>query len=223
MTVIAISSVDRQTKCWKKADGPRVAKVLKHIYSDNTGHYKDIPILTFGASSGGGFVASVLPAAMKEMGVPLVGYISQIMARPLLDSSENAVYITMDRDMVTDANAESIVETLKGNRVKALHIRLPPIPLSDSYFSDRIVEITEKQSTDLVKALKSANMLDTSGLLSEDPRKSNWRSVLANLEVHGDTLEADESPISEVLNVAWSMHEMSRDGVSQALDFLLKK
>jgi hypothetical protein len=32
---------------------------------------------------------------------------------------------------------------------------------------------------------------------------------------------ADESALSEVLNVAWGMHEMSRDSVQESLEFIL--
>eukprot|EP01033_Poteriospumella_lacustris_P009021 gene9021-6478_t len=57
-------------------------------------------------------------------------------------------------------------------------------------------------------------MLDDKLLLVEDPRGSNWREIVKaavpNLEER-DSLVVDQSPISELLNYAWDMHEITDD------------
>jgi hypothetical protein len=58
--------------------------------------------------------------------------------------------------------------------------------------------------------------------LRNDPRRSDWRSVLAPFAASmGDSMVADKSALSEVLNVAWGMHEMSRDLVKESFEFIL--
>jgi hypothetical protein len=61
-------------------------------------------------------------------------------------------------------------------------------------------------------------MIDEDGFLSQDPRRSDWRSILQDYAKGGDSLVADRSPLSEVLNAASGMHEMTRNGVKEALD-----
>jgi len=78
-------------------------------------------------------------------------------------------------------------------------------------------------SKQMVQDLKDAKLIDDNGLLEIDPRKSDWRPVLQkHADKINDSMIADASPISEVMNVAWGMHEMARDGVKDALDFLMK-
>ena len=70
----------------------------------------------------------------------------------------------------------------------------------------------------MVQALRTAGLLDDSGFITADPRQSNWRSVLQAYAKGGDSLVADRSPLSEVLNAAYGMHEMTRNGVKEALE-----
>ena len=211
LVVVAASSENRKSKCWKtNTDGPRIARMLQDFSKRYSGN---IPILAFGASSGGAFV-SQLPA----FDVKINGFISQIMAKKLWPFTvDAAVYITMDRDIQTDEGAQAIVSS----NYKAKQIRLSPLPITKSFFSDRISDIPLETSESMVRALHSKGFLDrTDGFLKKDPRRSEWRAVL-ELFTYSDSLIADQSPISEVMNVAWGMHEMSRDRVKEALQFCL--
>ena len=53
---------------------------------------------------------------------------------------------------------------------------------------------------------------------------SDARSLQIRLEAIScsvDSLVLDQSDIPEVLNCAWGMHEMTRDGMQEGLSFLL--
>ena len=102
VVVVTISSLNRQSKCWNlQEDGPRVADTLSWISLE----YPNVPILAFGATSGGSFV-SQLQGFMHESGtnIKMNGFISQIaVLSPSTDTTLDCdVYITMNRDKVTD-------------------------------------------------------------------------------------------------------------------------
>jgi hypothetical protein len=248
MAVLAISSADREgSKCWSPArDGPRVAKVLAHKVRERrrSGRPREPgkppPIFAFGASSGGFFVASALPAAVKQLDAPddpceLAGIVSQI-APPVNDENGliddiPAVFITMDRDLRTDAIVERYVKT-RGRNKK--HIRLPPLSVTDTFFHDRLGNGTIDVDTSkrMVQALYQRGFFvagpdpGTYTLPEErDPRdgSNDWRTVLRPfVPTDVDTFLPDESPVSEIMNVAYAVHEISRDGVQEALQYLLE-
>ena len=217
LVVVAVSSHDRKSKCWSFQDGSIVAKVVLEL--GQRLKLGDKPIFAFGASSGGSFVGSSL---VKALGDRLNGFIAQIAApQPDLKTARPGVYITMNRDVRSDHSAEAAVQKMKEGGVQAKHIRLGPVALNDRFFSDRIHVYNQVQSEKMVQALRDAKMLDTSGMLKDSPRVSSWRSIVRPLVDKSDTLRADASPVSEVMNVAYGQHEMSRDGVEEALRFLL--
>ena len=92
---VAISSKDRQSKCWSggmKGDATRVVAALRNIIDHGaaTGalpwkNYIGVPLLAFGASSGGSFVSSAeFNDAIYEYGGGMVleGYNAQIGVAP---------------------------------------------------------------------------------------------------------------------------------------------
>jgi len=236
--VVAISSQDRGSKCWSGMDGERVAKVLASMHDQLQQEFVGvkIPLLAFGASSGGSFVGNVLPKAMTATEVKkLDGFIAQIAApnpsrRGAADEQQQqqlpvAVYITMNRDEMTDKRAKEVVSSLTQQNRPATQIRLDPLPITASFFHDRIPSISLRQSAEIVKALEDANFLEPeTKLLKEEPRMSDWRSVIRPcVSESEDSFVADASPISEVLNVAQGVHEMTRDGVREAIEYILLK
>jgi hypothetical protein len=217
--VVAMSSLDRKgSKCWSWNDGPVVAKMLLALSA-----YFGVPVLAFGASSGGGFVSSILPKAMEQQaGGALKGYISQIFADSRA-SQMPSVFVTMNHDEVTDRNAQELVVTFQKKGIPARHVRLASFPLKEYFFSERIDKVDQDLSKQMFQDLRHAKMVDNDDMLVEDPRRSDWRSVLGSSAAKvGDSMVPDASPLSEVMNVAWGMHEMTRDGVKDAVEFLLK-
>jgi hypothetical protein len=158
----------------------------------------------------------------EQAGGALKGYISQIFAHRRA-SHMPAVFITMNRDEVTDRNAQELVATFQTKKILAKHTRLASLPVTEDFFSERIDHVDQDLSKQMLDDLRQAKMLDKENMLLEDPRASDWRSVLGGSAAKvGDSMVSDASPLSEVMNVAWGMHEMTRDGVKDAVEFLLK-
>ena len=228
--VVAISSVHN---CWDiSLDGPRVASILQ-LFQQRY-FERNLPIYAFGASSGGAFVSRLGPFLEDNQyqypNVRLQGFISQIMAAaPPSVNVPCAVYITMNRDTYTDRAAKKYVSHYSSNNpdfgdtdFKVKHIRLAPLQITEFFFHERITKVSIPQSKDIFQTLKDHVWLDSNGFLIKDPRRydSEWSEVLRSLiPITQDTLIADQSSLSEVLNVAYSMHELSRDGVQEALTF----
>jgi hypothetical protein len=127
----------------------------------------------------------------------------------------------MNRDTKTDEKARDIVGNTTTNKHAKKHIRLPSLPMSPTYFSDRIPTVTQEESSRIYTALLQNGYVDPrTKLLIQDPRRSEWRSVVGPLLTSSPhSLQADQSPISEVLNVAYGQHEMAREGVKAGLEF----
>ena len=223
LVVIAISSTNRASMCW---DPRQDVEPLGLVLQDMARRYgSSLPIVLFGASSGGAFVSAAATPLVERFGLAVSGFISQIAAIEVPnDTSKCRVYITMNKDDRTDAKAALLTKNVRPPS-KSRHIRLEPLPIRDDYFATRIPEISMEQSEKLTSSLKRNGLLDDGNYLRESPRKSNWRDVikpllpLAGLE--RDQLQPDRSPISEVMNVAEGVHEMTRDGVKEALEFCL--
>ncbi|KAL7581093.1 hypothetical protein ACA910_005896 [Epithemia clementina (nom. ined.)] len=234
MVTVAMSS-SSNVKCWGSRDGPRVAQILKNFQT----LFPDVPTYALGASSGGGFVSSLLPAAMNQASAPLAGYISEIMPpttttagttdeKEATDATNKpaAVFITMPKDVATRNSVHEFLlqQTKVGGKVKQIEVNDHPI--NSSFFNDRIPAISKELSGMLSDALKKERLVDRTTLkLVADPRlELSWKKALAPIlkaAGHDDDLEADKSPISEVMNVAYGMHEMTRDGVPLAFGWLL--
>ena len=94
--------------------------------------------------------------------------------------------------------------------------------MTNSFFSARILDasVAPEVSAQIVEALKKEDLVDEKdGMLKKDPRHSNWRSVVATLvEKSTDSLVADKSPIAELMNVAWAMHEFVADDAAAMMD-----
>ena len=135
----------------------------------------------------------------------------------------------MNRDTRVDESVTKTVQTVldkaENHRFAIRHIRLSDLPLHDTYFSDRIGSdvYSPDMSHRMVQALHQHGHLDSENKLIQDPGRFNdWVSALRPLVAMAqDSLEKDESPIREVLRVAYGKHEMTRDGVAEALDFCL--
>eukprot|EP00980_Cylindrotheca_fusiformis_P020986 scaffold7987_cov200-Cylindrotheca_fusiformis.AAC.15 len=215
LVVVAISSANRQSKCWKLTeDGPRVATVLHQISKrfSAEGGEKGLPLFAFGASSGGAFVSRL------SSYIQLDGFLSQISATLNPEKVDCMVYLTMNKDENSDQAAAEIAAAAD----HGMHFRLPALQISSpSFFSERIQNLPISTSRSIVDSLKSGGYVDEAGFLLEDPRQSDWRSAVRTFS-GSDSLIADESALAEVMNVAYGLHEMTREGVREGLDFCLQ-
>jgi hypothetical protein len=224
LVVVALSSSDRESMCWSiERDVESVGLVLQEMAKR---YGPSLPILLFGASSGGAFVSLAATPLAERFHIQLAGFISQIASLNVrTDTTKCRVYITMNKDERTDAKAALLTSSAQPQS-KSLHIRLPPLPIHDDFFATRIPEIDMEHSAKMAKSLRKNGLLDDGDFLRDSPRRSNWRAAIEPLlplpGLEGDTLAADLSLISEVMNVADGEHEMTRDGVKEALEFCLQ-
>lgn len=258
LVAVATSSSNWRSKCWSGFDVTPVALVLNelwHRFSEDNKAVNStttsilgkerLPVYAFGASSGGAFVSSLAGPLQSRFGIRLNGFISQIAAEPTNPKQDLQepndlckVYITMNKDTNVDNAAKNRVKECQSSKHKhrCQHIRLPPLEIKPKYFSERIEQIVDKESYDIVKVLTRGGFISPDkGELYRDPRLTHkdWSRALkkessaknSNLDFasRGDALISNQSPIFEVLNVAWGQHELSRDGVKEALEFCLQQ
>jgi hypothetical protein len=162
------------------------------------------------------------------------------------------VYVTINRDNRTDKAAQAMVEMCQSStsttestssissksesNKQCQHIRLPPRRIVPSYFANRIQGISLAESKEMAKVLAEAKILGKeNGELINEPRQSrkHWNNALRSasasassilaFQKRGDSFIPDRSPIFEVLNVEWGFHEISRDGVREALEFCVAR
>jgi len=213
---LAVSSMDRLgSRCWQNEDITPVWKAIK-IVRQKLGLTTEL-LYAFGASSGGTFVS--------RLGINPSSGITATAPQLLIESHPakahqraSSIYFTYMASYGTKKMYEKAVEQYiqSGYDIKSRF--LPPHPITPTFFSDRIESITPETSELMVVALRKAELIDKSGMLLDNPRGSPWRECLQKF-AGSDSLVADESPISEVLNVAFAQHEMSSDFVDEMIDF----
>ena len=183
-----------------------------------------------GASSGGAFVLQ-LPQLL-----PLKAVVSQIEAIPpqMLEHPSPfppTLFVHMRRDERTSAMVHRCVRKLRGGGSADAQLLVRPL-LDHAHLLLRSHRRRDAAaSKQVVDALASARLVGADGQLSDDPRATDWRSVVKAAQQAGaalpgvrpgvaDSLEADASAVSEVLNVAWAMHEITSDPMGEILHFV---
>jgi len=223
---IAVSS--HFSQCWSNRDEVLVADTLAKWMQDHK--LINLPLFAIGASSGGTFVPHLADRVNKDKrlhdsGIRVQAIDVQIATFSKLPQGLHAVAITrMSRDQNTADFSKGMSPELTKDGLAVLNNVAEPLPLSETFFYDRVETISRTDSALLYAAIKGGGLLDDQGLLLEDPRSSQWREVVkARFPelLQFDSLNADESAISEELNVAWAMHEFTGDFVRQTLDFFL--
>lgn len=245
--VIAMSSALRVGhRSWDfRTDGPRVRQALQTFRTEHK--LNQFPLAGLGISSGGAFV-QLLPQLM-----PIDCIIVQIMALPprAINLKSMAVgsvsraypptlFITMKRDCdgpirASTDNIEANIAALRDCDIRVSHVVAQPLPVTRTFFSDRIDGVPPEVSSCVRDALLEGALLDSAGMVREDPRTNpdKWRSVLraadsgklmmrlpGNRTGVADTFESDLSPIAELLNTAYCQHEITADHMDETIDWL---
>ena len=227
---VAQSSLNRRRKCWDEVDIARAVSTIQYLIANHS-LPTNIPIHLFGASSGGGFVGRLAMKALHEGTIPIkiASAIIQIMPIHIeipLPSSRipGLLFMHMVRDSYS---AESISGAVKeANSPLIQEILLQPLKVTPSFFYDHMKHLNLQDSQNFVAALSKAGYLNSDNLLLEDPRMSSWREIarqaLPGIVPLYDSLVPDTSGISELLNLAYCMHEMSDFALDQVFDFMKK-
>jgi len=182
---LAISSSNREHKCWEEKDIERVARVIRFICdklrlpSDDT-----IPIYAIGASSGGSFVAS-FGAEAKKFGLKVRAIAVQIMSlHSIRYDIPPVVFVHMSRDKRMARHIASVIPQLHAHGVVAKSYICGPKPITDMYFHEFGGVLTREESQLFATALVKAGLVDpTSRLLLTDPLLESWIPVSASIYV----------------------------------------
>lgn len=222
---------------------PRAAIAIKWVLEKHRLSTRRTPIHLLGASSGGSFVghvalrsinASEIGAGGGEKGNPFAllnirSAIIQISPVRLpskwddrkLPSRPGLLFMHMTRDSFLAPSISDFVRRADIPSVREM--LLAPKTVTSNFFSDN-GHLSAADSAALVQGLTAAGHLGKGGQLVEDPRGSAWRNAAARalpgVVPKIDSLRADESGISELLNLAWAQHELSNENLPQVYNFM---
>jgi len=222
--VISISSQNRMRKCWDlQKDINAVQSILSQFKKEH--NIESLPLYALGASTGGQFVGFMATESQMVSALNLKGVIIQISAIPVgLENLSQSLFapvlfVPMDRDERTLKVVHQQIESLKQHDPASLSTvcSVKAMAIDSMYFHQRIGgKMTKEISNTIYDGLRESGYLDSDGFLKEDPRRSEWRSIVIQSvgqrvlrEELEDNLKADQSAISEVMNVAFSMHELT--------------
>ena len=228
--VVAISSADRDVRCWGEIDMERVAHALSLLLNSAAQtKLKGLPLYGFGASSGGMFTLMLAshPTHLFD------AICSQIMSlHPAQEEMESHIsrspglypptlFVHMPRDQMTAQAVSDSMVVLNKHKIPTKEIRVDPSPLTTQYLSDSIgEELSLDQSKSIYDAFKKHEVINDKGFLIGDPRSSDWRSALSSLSFYDELrLTPDESPIAEELNVLWAGHEIIARTTDEMIDW----
>ena len=214
--VMSVSGGHGIQSCWfGEADIAKVEKAVAHIRKEEK--LMDVPLLALGASSGGAMVG-LLPGAESSSGL---GHLSCIVPEVMgVDTELNAnvptLFIHMPKDKRTAAKVDENIQDLKSRKVRVHELRAEPQKVTVEYLSKCL---DEKKAQELVKAYQEEKIIDSDGFITREPRSRHWTSTAKKVVGSEDTLTADESCLSELMNVAWAMHEFTSQFAQEIFDF----
>lgn len=225
LTAMAVSSTSGN--CWQTNeksptgdDYTRIATALdmakeEHIYDDTK------PLFAVGISSGGRFATSLTPR------FPISGVNSIISPSVVSHRGDEIppphVFTHMHlRDDRTVSMISRDMAEFRTRNVPVEEFRVPPRAVTVSYLQTAIPSLSATLARDVLTALSEKGYLGADGHVLSNPRSSAWRSALDHIKDRlGDSLIADQSPLSEELNRAYAGHEITSDYFSDVLDFLI--
>ena len=183
-------------------------------------------IYLLGASSGGSFAFEFAYYSKPLYNIDISGVCVQISSggRHAFEYHIPVIFLHMPRDARTTTAVLKSYRALNTAKIctqeKVCH---PKSLLSGDFFYQHGQALSEEDSNLFTKALLKAGYLDIQGMLKDDPRTSNWREVAFKAIPHiaplKDSLEADQSPISELMNVAWAYHEITDEHIDDVISF----
>jgi hypothetical protein len=135
--------------------------------------------------------------------------------------------VHMSRDTHRATMIHHQVSTLRERGVDAAELIVEPEPLSAAALFRRgagpggAVLPSREMAEKAFRALRAGGFVDAGGMLVDDPRRTNWRDAVRPVVPEAvDSLVADASPVSEILNVAWARHEFTDAHLDASLDWL---
>ncbi|PRW51151.1 peroxisomal membrane 11A isoform A [Chlorella sorokiniana] len=237
--VVAINSLNRDppgegddaAMCFSFSDDKDgVAEALRDLLQEQG--LQDLPLYVGGVSSGGSFALKL----NKEMQGEIKGAFSEVLSMdPDNDDGTDwgsyppVAFVRMERDENTNDRIARNQEVLQENGVPSQILVSPERRIYPTFFSDRASDFTPDLSERVTAALKEIGVIDADGNILAEPRRGfdfDWRAQLRakipefDEEKPADSVKQDASVVSELLNMAWSNHEISGDYMSAILVWL---
>lgn len=256
LAVMAVTSQDRSRGCWAGNDTPHIQDALQYLCRDvlllSDARTTVLPVLAFGASSGGRFAAQLAVGQQQIVDAAMVGVMSlgpNLVEQwnNLDDTKKPPIYLApMPRDKGTTASATQDYESMAHGKTTAgdknAHYAgtnpvlldtttCVPFPVTASLLHKHVPHMTVLMADMIVKALVVRGHLESgvsSGYLLKDPTKTNWRNILkAQCESQGclvnQPLGPGISPLAKALHRAWAYHEYCSEATTNALEFFQRE
>lgn len=218
--IIALDSVDRVNGEWSLAPPPNNSDISniqaiianlqqRGLLSANT------PLVAQGTSRGGIFSSLVVYYLNFRADAIYIAYGANLIMPQTTVPTIFCLAANDDQAMVGDAgnqNAYNQVLNLQGRGIMASYNLHPSSPVYPERFW-RIANLTVDDSHAIYNALKANGFLDSRDFLIQNPRESNWQSVIPSqyqLYMNG---------ISTVLGAAYANHSFYSDYNSRVLRF----
>ena len=183
MAVVAVTSSNRQHKCWVlKSDKAPVIAAIKYVYQKAgiVAETASVPLYLLGASSGGSFVGSFAQEAKSE-GMIVSAICVQIMFIKIHRFDEGmipALFIHMPLELHTKKMISSVIGQInKHSPNSAKELLCLKKAIDPTYFNDHGAALTIDDSAVLAKAFKDSGLLSPQNFLLENPRETGWREV----------------------------------------------
>jgi hypothetical protein len=172
--MMAITSSNREHKCWQQVDIYHSTEVIKGFYDQIFQGNNSIPLHLIGASSGGGFAGFL--AETEQLQPKVASLCVQISPMYIKRPKHNppVIFIVMERDVYIHKMVVNIATLLPNSKILIAH---PRIIANDYFYKYSKGIIDEESSKKIAEALKKAGMLNEKNMLITDPRKSGWRKV----------------------------------------------
>lgn len=215
--VVAVSGGAGTGDCWSPTEAPKVRDAIEYV-RQRENLPDSLPVFATGSSSGGSLMEP-MAAPVDQGGVANIKCIvPMVSVAGVTERKIPTLHVCMAQDSFTCDSAHQQYLSLKAAGVRAGEIAAPPRRLTVGFLSKCL---NAKLAGKVIKALSDAGYLDDKGRLAADPRASNWRKHVhaAIEEESSDTLVADKSCLSELMNVAWSFHEFTGEYTGKMLDF----
>jgi len=247
LAVMAVTSKNRKNGCWSNQDVLPVQDSLKYIMNiiqqkqpQQTTHTEQLPVLAFGASSGGSFAAQLAVQRIAQaamVGVMSLGDALATKWKHLDDTKKPPIYLApMPNDQRTTKGTMRDYELMKGafaedgNNPVILDVdTCASMPVTASFLNECVPHMTVDMAEMIMSALVKSGHVDMNdGFLKKDPTKSDWRPILQNECGNEDCLNQQPlgpgiSPLAKALHRAWAFHEYCSEVTLKALAFFQRE
>jgi hypothetical protein len=215
---VAFTAADKVSRCWMEEDMAPVRSSIKKLDFN-----RQLPTFAFGASSGGSFVTT-LSAGLID------GVIVEVSPGDPSTAEELVVpvafiYMPKDMEWASQSAIEGVREKLAQREVKSVAFEVKPFRMNRWIFHQKLPEFFNvEESKDVFEKLIGHMLIERDGRLRDDPRQTGIAEQ--TMQIIGRRAwkwkQLLEDNLVELYNVAWASHELTREKVPDALDFLLE-